>query len=72
MLVTGQTLVIDITNDAGDTVSFVANPECHEGLHAYPLDALIEHFEIPDVPDVVTADPDGYATYKHRLLALER
>lgn len=76
VLVTGMELAVLITDDAGEThcfTQFAAKEDDGrpDAQHHHLLSALVNHFVIPEVPDVATLFPDLYQTYRERLLALE-
>lgn len=78
VLVTGEELVIHISDDAGQRHSYTQfAPTEEEGDsragagHHHTLPELVAQFHIPDQPDVATVNPELFETYKARMLALQ-
>jgi predicted RNA methylase len=78
VLVTGQELVIRISDDDGRRHSYTQfAPTAEEGDSRpkagqhHTLTELVAQFHIPEVPDVATVNPAAYQTYKARMLALQ-
>ncbi len=67
---TGCELMIVLTADNGWRHRFLAAPKkTHTIIHSFEF--LVEHFHIPQVPDVAALNPKGFETFKARLRALE-
>lgn len=76
VLSTGQELAIVLTDDLGARHCFTHYPPTGEderpaAEHHHLLTDLAAHFDIPDVPDVATVNPELYAENLRRLTALE-
>lgn len=77
----GSELVIRIRDDAGHNRPFldprvlhpsVTLPEVEDRPDAMSLEVLLGHFEIPDVPDIATTQPEEAQAAAARLHELER
>jgi hypothetical protein len=78
VLVTGQELVIHISDDDGRRHSYTQfAPTAEEGDSRpgagqhHTLTELVAQFHFPEVPDVATVNPATYQTYKARMRALQ-
>ncbi len=70
VVLTGCELMIVLTADNGWRHRFLAAPKkTHTIIHSFEF--LVEHFHIPQVPDVAALNPNGFETFKARLRALE-
>lgn len=67
----GYELLIRIRDNQGNWHRCLPNPQ---GQHAliHDLEFLVEHFHIPQVPDLAALHPKKFAAYKRRLKRLER
>lgn len=67
----GYELLIRVKDDHGEWHRCLPNPQ---GQHAliHDLEFLVEHFEIPEVPDLAALHPKKFAAYKRKLKKLER
>lgn len=67
----GYELFIRIKDNRGNWHRCLPNPQ---GQHAliHDLEFLVEHFEIPEVPDLAKLHPKKFATYKRKLRKLEK
>lgn len=66
----GCDLEIVLTAGNGWRHRFLDKPQAsHPIVHNFEF--LVEHFSIPQVPDIATLNPQGFETYKARLRALE-
>lgn len=76
----GRELCFEIMDATGRKRAFrivreneLADPNDKQApAEVWPLEKLLEHFEIPDVPDVARAHPDRYQFYRDRLQQLEQ
>lgn len=71
--ITGTELAVKLLDETGEWHAFslyggsgAANP--HDRHHS--LDLLLQHFDIPDIPDVARVFPDRYTAYREKLKTL--
>jgi hypothetical protein len=66
----GRGLMIVLKADNGWRHRFLDRPQAeHPIIHNFGF--LVEHFTIPQIPDVARLNPKAFETYKARLRALE-
>jgi hypothetical protein len=68
---TGSEMLVRIKDNAGNWHRCIASPA---GKHAliHDLQFLVDHFDIPEVPDVAQLNPKQFAANKRALRALEK
>jgi hypothetical protein len=70
VMLSGLDLIIFLTDDRGWNHRFLERPTItHPIVHSFEF--LVEHFRIPEVPDVGTLEPDRLEMFRQRLRALE-
>jgi predicted RNA methylase len=71
--VSGNELLIEIPGEGGTRHAFTFDIENRNlaGLKPHDLQTLIEHFDIPAVPDIATLQPDRYAGFLADIDRLE-
>jgi len=67
---TGHELLVRLKDEKGNWHRCLPNPTAtHELIHDFAF--LVQHFHIPDVPDIAKATPKQFAAMKRRLKMLE-
>lgn len=68
--IAGRDLLVQLRDDKGHWHRFISRPPfTHEILHDHA--ALVEHFDIPEIPDLAALQPKRFAEFKKRLKELE-
>lgn len=68
---TGPDLYIKIADESARDHRFLARPATRNDIiHDFAF--LVEHFEIPEIPDLASLHPKKFQEYKRRLRALEK
>lgn len=66
----GYELVVRVKDNQGNWHRCLPNPQADHAL-IHDLEFLVEHFEIPEVPDLAALHPKDFSRYKRRLKQLE-
>lgn len=68
----GKDLLIEITDARGIVQGFVPDPQSvPDRAHLLPLQSLVDTFEIPEVPDIATLQPERYQRHMATLATFE-